>query len=403
MRRVRVQSPVATGQPVALDVVGDRGDVLVRAGAELTARRQRLLADRGAAWCYIGDLAGMAVQAGPVLRDETGALARAVLRDLVEALHRHVAPLRRQPTVRILEALHAGGAPVLSRNSDLRVALHEVAQSIATLAPDLDGRAGYLIDRHALDEIIGHPVGVAVIATRIGALIGFEPADLEATALAGLLHDLGLLLVPEELRATPPGRRSRPEQRRYEDHTILGEALIRQLLPGGASVLVAVEHHEHQDGAGYPRGLSGGHRILRTARDVGDPGRLMLVSEIVAVADRYERLLAPGPGFPGLPPAEARRELLGLSGSILNRELVERFVASIPVLPVGTEVRISGSPHDGALAVVTEPSVAEPHAPRVIVIEDASGRRVEPVEVNLALLEARALPVDEPAGLALVR
>src|SRR3546814_18346258 len=48
-------------------------------------------------------------------------------------------------------------------------------------------------------------------------------------ALAALLHDVGLLLVPEAIRRTPVGRRTPAQQRRYQDHTVLGEALLPPL------------------------------------------------------------------------------------------------------------------------------------------------------------------------------
>ena len=59
---------------------------------------------------------------------------------------------------------------------------------------------------------------------------------------------------------------------------------------------MAAEHHEAADGSGYPRRRIGGHRVLRTAEKKRDLDRVTLASEIVAVADAYERIVSPGPG-----------------------------------------------------------------------------------------------------------
>lgn len=77
----------------------------------------------------------------------------------------------------------------------------------------------------------------------------------------------------------------------------MGEALLEPL--GDFSLdlsIVAAEHHEAADGSGYPRRRIGGHRVLRTAEKKRDLDRVTLASEIVAVADAYERIVSPGPG-----------------------------------------------------------------------------------------------------------
>ena len=100
--------------------------------------------------------------------------------------------------------------------------------------------------------------------------------------------------------------------------------------------IVAAEHHEEQSGGGYPRGMTGGNRILRNANS--PIARIALVSEIVAIADRYERLISGAPGEAPLSAAAARHVVAGEAGPKLNAEVVGRFVDLMPRYPVGTEV-----------------------------------------------------------------
>ena len=118
--------------------------------------------------------------------------------------------------------------------------------------------------------------------------------------------------------------------------------------------IVAGEHHEAADGSGYPRRRLGGHRVLRSAEEKRSIERITLASEIVAVADLYERLVSPGPGFAGRSPAAARPILEAAAGESLNREIVLRLQGEIAKALRLREVheRLAG---EGAIPVGSTP------------------------------------------------
>ena len=185
---------------------------------------------------------------------------------------------------------------------------------------------------------------------------------------------------------------------RFEDHTVLGEALLTVLARSHAIVpVVAAEHHEAQDGSGFPRSLLGANRVFRVAERREVPP-IALASEVVAVADRYERLVSPAPSRAGLSPAEARYELSSEAGTKLNAEVVARFLDSFPALPLGTEVRVVGGEHDGSRAIVSRPSRDTRSRPVVRVYADRAGSTHTPVEVNLDIYRDVNVLLDERAA-----
>ena len=126
-------------------------------------------------------------------------------------------------------------------------------------------------------------MGVAAVTAQIARLLALDPAEREAIVTAALLHDVGMVFVPAAVRLTPPDERSIPERARYEDHAVLGEALLEPLAaPSLHAAIVAGEHHEATDGSGYPRRRRGGQRLLRIAEEKRDVRRMTLASEIVA-------------------------------------------------------------------------------------------------------------------------
>ena len=88
---------------------------------------------------------------------------------------------------------------------------------------------------------------------------------------------------------------------------------------------VALQHHEHQDGTGYPNGLTGLNRLFRTPRERFDPQHMTLLAELAAVADVYSALSSDRPYRAALPAPDVLETMRGMAGDHLNREAVEAF------------------------------------------------------------------------------
>ncbi len=134
------------------------------------------------------------------------------------------------------------------------------------------------IDR-ALPWQAGHGTRTAVIANMIGQELGFDEAELHGLKLAALLHDIGLLMLPAELRhgceALDPA-----SYVAIQNHSRLGANLLEPFtFLREASILIA-HHHEWWDGSGYPYGIRGEF--------------IPLGARILAVADAFEAIQVPG-------------------------------------------------------------------------------------------------------------
>jgi HD-GYP domain-containing protein (c-di-GMP phosphodiesterase class II) len=141
---------------------------------------------------------------------------------------------------------------------------------------------------------MGHSRAVAELSEQAGRDLGLPDADITLVRRAGLVQDLGMLGVPNQIWDRP-GPLSHSELERVRLHPHLSDRMLAfspTLAPLGA---LAVQHHERLDGSGYPRGLAGDQ--INTA------GRLL------AVADAYHALTQGGAHRPALTPREAAAEL----------------------------------------------------------------------------------------------
>jgi HD-GYP domain-containing protein (c-di-GMP phosphodiesterase class II) len=126
-----------------------------------------------------------------------------------------------------------------------------------------------------------HSVGVSVLSALIGKWLGWESTEISILTLAGLLHDVGMLNISEELLHKPESL-TEEEYEEIKRHTVYGYEMLKET-PGlnPRVALVALQHHERVQGTGYPLGLK---------QKQMDP-----LSRIVAVADTFHAMTSMRP------------------------------------------------------------------------------------------------------------
>jgi diguanylate cyclase (GGDEF)-like protein len=121
----------------------------------------------------------------------------------------------------------------------------------------------------ARDAYVGrHSQGVGQLVESIGAVLGLDPDELRQLRLAGMLHDLGKIGVPDEV-LNHGGPLSADQEALMRKHPEIGFELLDGLDLDPVDTWV-LHHHEHWDGSGYPHGLAGeeipfGSRIILVA------------------------------------------------------------------------------------------------------------------------------------------
>ena len=204
MRRLAITHRSAAGAPLARDVVGRSGEVLARSGHVLSERVVRALQQRGVTTVYVDDLASAGIALTSIAADPAAGNLQALMAELTMRLLGSVEPLASQPTPKIVEALRNNTSPIATvRVTALLADLRAGAATLARACAEADGTSGYLTDRQPDDDLVGHSIQVAALTARIGAAVGLADDDLVAATYAALLHDLGLIFVPAEIRGAP--------------------------------------------------------------------------------------------------------------------------------------------------------------------------------------------------------
>lgn len=160
----------------------------------------------------------------------------------------------------------------------------------------------------------GHSERVAEYARRLAESAGVSHAEADLTERAALLHDVGKIGIALDT-LTSHDRLSTDELRAIKMHPLLGGEIVAEIEFLSDAVPVIRHHHERFDGAGYPDGI------------VGED--IPMLSRILSVADSYDAMTSDRAYRPAMSAADARAEMLRVSGTQLDGRLVERFVAML--------------------------------------------------------------------------
>jgi HD-GYP domain-containing protein (c-di-GMP phosphodiesterase class II) len=166
------------------------------------------------------------------------------------------------------------------------------------------------LDR-ALPWQAGHATQTAFIACRIGLELGLDIAALHHLKLAALLHDIGLLMLPDHLR-TGSGMLDPDSYVFIQNHSRIGASLLEPFTYLREAAVLIAHHHEWWDGSGYPYG------IRREFIPLG--------ARILAVADAFESIHIPNVPDRALRDRIALKILRIASGSQFDPGLVETLI-----------------------------------------------------------------------------
>jgi putative nucleotidyltransferase with HDIG domain len=158
----------------------------------------------------------------------------------------------------------------------------------------------------------GHSTAVATYARDIAKRMELSESQQSLAHLCGLVHDVGKIGLPAGL-LEKPGALSLDERRQMEQHSVIGERILRNVDDYGEIAEIVRHHHERVDGQGYPDGLRG--------------DQVPLLSRVVAVADAYNAMTSDRPYRDAMPSRVARLRLAQAVETQFDTTVVAAFEA----------------------------------------------------------------------------
>jgi HD-GYP domain-containing protein (c-di-GMP phosphodiesterase class II) len=196
----------------------------------------------------------------------------------------------------------------------------------------------------------GHGLQVSVYLTAFGRHLGFPKKLLSVLAQIGLLLDVGKMRLPKTL-LEKQGRLSGEEFEDVKAHVQHSLDILNETPAFDSEVILGIaQHHERMNGSGYPKGL------------VGE--EISVVGRMAGIVDCFAALTNHRPYAAAVSSYEALRSITGWGGDYFHEPLVQQFVSSVGVFPVGSMIELS----TGEVAIVVAHNKVRRLKPRVLVV-----------------------------------
>jgi HD-GYP domain-containing protein (c-di-GMP phosphodiesterase class II) len=254
-----------------------------------------------------------------------------------------------------------------------KVNIKKAKRIVETMVDQLLEEEQFLLSMTAIKDYdeytYHHSVNVSILSIALGQRLGLSKKMLTELGLVALFHDIGKIEIPYEI-LNKPTNFTDDEWNIIQKHPIWGVRTILKLrgfdITTIRSAIVAFEHHMNYDFSGYP--------------EVRQYTELDLYSRIVSLADQYDAMTS-SRVYSRIPlaPDKALSIMMERAGTQLDPLLFKFFINMVGFFPIGTLVMLDTK----ELGLVYESEVVFSDRPRVLIIIDSKGNRVQGPVVKL--------------------
>ncbi|MCW8935217.1 MAG: HD-GYP domain-containing protein [Gammaproteobacteria bacterium] len=223
-----------------------------------------------------------------------------------------------------------------------------------------------------------HSVAVCALMIALGKQLNYT-GDMHALGMAGLLHDVGKMFIPEDI-LNKPGKLTDEEFETVKNHPLKGWEALKESGEESEAVLdVCLHHHERVDGKGYPENLSGDN--------------LSLLARMGAVCDVYDAITSDRSYKKGWEPADALKKMAEWQTGHFDDKVFKAFVKAIGIYPSGTLVKLKS----GRLGIVTEQSDKSLLKPKIKIFFSTSSNTPIPTKtIDLGRSQESIASIEDP-------
>ncbi len=373
---------LAEGMVLGKSIYQPNGKLLLGAGFRLSYDVRSKLADRSIPYVYIMEEGTEDVVPEDVISDEVRLQSAAVLNEQSTRIQKQL-QFQNVTRERLYDIIKNGFLRDVNITRDVRSTVEEILKDISSAGVKFMSSLSFKAkDTYLLD----HAVNTAILAILIGRKFRFSPPELMELALGSYLHDFGKIIV-EKIRTAS---NSNLADELLAEHPTFGYLLLKNNRDASPVVCQIVnQHHEHQDGSGYPIGLRGQNLppLKNIARET--KGMIFRMAEVCCVANAFDRMVMNPGAEMKRSPSDALKELIIGAGVLYNKEIVAAVHGIVPHFPVGAYVRIKSMPDRsltgfrGVVAKVNENTLDKP---LIILIQDRTAQRITPMALDTAII-----------------
>ena len=242
-----------------------------------------------------------------------------------------------------------------------KINMTELADTVKELCVYIKENKRYILrvtpsaEARSKNFIVIHSMRSTVLAITIGLELHLPFSKLIELGMACILHEIGMLRIPPQLYMTDR-QLSPAEKSQLASHTVYGFNILKELKFPLSIQLGVLEHHEKENGFGYPRHLSG--------------SKISPYAKIISVACSFEAISAPREYKTEKSTFEAMVEMLKNQNQQYDPTVIKALLFSLSLYPIGAFVQLQ----NGKIGVVSDVS---PNNPKTPIVQLATEREAD--------------------------
>ncbi|MCD6308737.1 MAG: HD domain-containing protein [Candidatus Latescibacteria bacterium] len=356
--------------------------LLLGAGFRINGAIRQKLIQKGYSHVYIMEEGTEDIIPEDIISDEIKLQASAKLTDARQQIEDEF-KFKDMTRSKVVELLRSGHFKNFHIAYDVRKLVEEILKDISSVgAKFLNTLMVKSADRYFVD----HAINTAILAIILGKRYRYTKKELRSLAIGCFLHDIGKVIIDQMTKDA-----GEPDNLLYNEHPTFRYLLLSNDNAVSPVILQIVnQHHEMQDGSGFPIGLKGQNLppVKNDRRET--KGYIYRMAEICIVANTYDNLVLNPLGNELLPPQDVLKKMLTGAGTLYNRDIVQTLSRVIAVYPVGSYVKIVNIVDPaliGSYGVVAKVIKENLGRPVIIITTNKYKKKIKPIMINTANLK----------------
>jgi HD-GYP domain-containing protein (c-di-GMP phosphodiesterase class II) len=366
------------GDVLAKSIYQSNGKLLLGAGFRITPVMKAKLVERGYTHVYIMEEGTEDVMPEDVISEEIRLQARVKLADKITEI-KSQSEFRELSTYRAVELIDKGYLKKVNITYDMRMIVEEIMKDISSAGAKF---MSTVMVKSVDTNFFDHAINTTVLAILIGRKYRFTRAELMSLALGTFLHDIGKVVIDQIKGSDEP----ETAKALYREHPTFGYLLIRDssdVTP--METQIVNQHHEYQDGSGFPIGLVGQNLppVKPVSRET--KGQIFRLAEICCVANAFENLAYTPREKEPLNLDIAVKKMILDSVVKFNRDIVQTLLQVVPIYPVGTSVKVIDIIDPGLIGyrgVVAKINEHHINKPVIVLTRNKFNKKIKPMIID---------------------
>lgn len=368
------------GEVLGKSIYHSNGKLLLGAGYRISGQIRAKLLGRGFSHVYIMEEGTEGVIPQDVISDEVRLQSKAQFADKISEVRQQseFKDLSREKAVELLEN---GYMKDIHITYDMRMIVEEILKDISAVGAKF---LNTVMIKSEDTYFFDHAINVTVLAIMMGRKYRFDKQELISLALGSFLHDIGKVIIDQIKGPDKPQK----EKNLYNEHPTFGYLLLQNspdVTP--METQIVNQHHEYQDGSGFPIGLKGENLppIKPIVREM--KGHIFRLAEICCVVNAFDNMVynpRKGPQKQ-MTTEQAIKQIIIESERLYNRDIVQTLLQVVPIYPVGATIKVMNivDPHlVGYVGVVAKINNKNINKPVIILTKNKFMKKIKPMIID---------------------